>query len=272
MNRRALAVFGGAAVVLLWLVLTTAGAVPDPTHTTGFCIDCHADIQASHAAGPHQEVTCAACHTEPGLSGEAAARWHGLRHLRLGTLHDFASDHHPPHVRVTSAACTACHAVAELSKEIDDWRGTTLGIRPNHGAHHAAAQDQCIKCHGPAQRPRSDDPLSCTTCHQLTGHERERTARSRSFGLAPALAVPGAPTPPPPPPDPDEEEFEEEFEDEFEDDEAPMRCTPRGIQRCGSCHNGRSHGNGTKPPQLPNILAADDPFTCRRCHHKGRNF
>jgi hypothetical protein len=266
-NRRALAVFGGAGAVLLWVALTTAGAVPDPTHTTGFCIDCHTDISAAHAGGPHHEVRCAECHTEPGLSGEAAARWHGLRHLRLGTLHDSRSAHHPPHVRVTRAACVRCHDPAALSKEIDDWRGTKLGLRSNHGAHDTAAREQCVKCHGPAQRPRSDDPLDCIACHQMTGHHRERTARSRSFGLEPAIPTPAVPTPPPPPVDPDEEE--DEFEEE---EEEPMRCTPEGIQRCGGCHNGRSHGNGTKPPQLPNILEADDPFTCRRCHHKGRNF
>lgn len=272
MNRRALGVFGGAALALLLGVLATAGAVPDPTHTTGFCTDCHTDITASHAAGVHGEVTCAQCHTEPGLPGEAAARWHGLRHLRLGTLHDPRSVHHPPHVRVTSAACTRCHAVAELTKEIDAWRGTTLGLRPNHEGHHGAATDRCVHCHGPAQRPLSDDPLGCVMCHQLSGHERERTARSRSFGLAPAIAPPGPPTPPPPPADPDEDAADEFDGEDADADTPPIRCTPRGVQRCGSCHNGRSHGNGTKPAQLPNILAIDDPFTCRRCHHKGRNF
>ena len=69
--------------------------------------------------------------------------------------------------------------------------------------------------------------------------------------------------------DPYADEFDE-FDDPDDEPEPPLRCSPTGIARCGTCHNGQSHGNGTKPAALPNVLAADDPFTCRRCHPTGR--
>ena len=125
----------------------------------------------------------------------------------------------------------------------------------------------CATCHTPTRHPQSEDPLACVQCHVTTGHARERTARARSLGIGPAIPAPGPPTPPPPPPDPDAEDDEW---DDTDDTQSPLRCSARGIARCSTCHNGRSHGNGAKPAALPNILAADDAFTCRRCHHTGR--
>ena len=210
---------------------------------------------------------------EPGLAGEIEGRWHGVRHLRLAALQDPRDPHHPPMVPVSNATCRGCHATLQDELIGDAWQPLVrptaglapLGLRPNHSGHLGAAAESCARCHGPSHRTLSADPLACGACHPTVGHTRERTARARSPGAFQAIAPPEPPPPPPLPPPPPPEEGEAP-----EDTGPPLRCSAVGIARCGACHNGTSHGNGTKPPGLPDITAGGDTFTCRRCHPTGR--
>ncbi len=258
------AVAAGLAGTALAAVLALAarGGVRDPTHDDAFCLRCHADLVVSHATSAHRSVACIQCHMGPGAAGEVEGRWHGFRHLRLTVLDDPLSPHHPPLVRVPDVTCRGCHnkLTDELSfADLDGMARSSvelapIGLRTNHSGH-LGAQESCTLCHGETNRPLSQEPLRCARCHATVAHGLERTARARSFAG-------GAPIPDPAPsPRPAR----------APDDEAPpLRCSDAGRARCGPCHDGFSHGNGTKPPSLPNVLEDGDPFTCRRCHPGGK--
>ncbi|MCI0340546.1 MAG: hypothetical protein L0216_05270 [Planctomycetales bacterium] len=253
-RRRALGVGAAATALAAAVAIAAPVGVRDPTHADSFCLQCHQDLVSSHGTSAHRFVACVQCHMDSGASGEVVGRWHGFRHLRLTVLDDPLSPHHPPLVRVPDVTCRGCHNKLTDELTLRDLGGMArpslglapIGLRTNHSGH-LGAQESCARCHGEAHRPLSQEPLRCARCHAMVAHGLERTARARSFAggatIPDALLTPSG---------------------------EALRCSDLGRARCSPCHNGLSHGNGTKPPSLPNVLEEDDAFTCRRCHPAGR--
>jgi len=86
------------------------------TETADFCGRCHtmAPELTAYEAGPHQEVACAECHVEPGITGWIQAKLNGTRQLVEVVLGTFPEPIPPPdHSDLPSASdtCEKCHDV-----------------------------------------------------------------------------------------------------------------------------------------------------------------
>ena len=111
-----MAVFVVAATFVNVIILSMAsyGAV-QYSDSTAFCGQvCHTPMQpefVAHAAGPHAQVECVACHVGPGAGGFVTAKTNGTRQLWLLTTGRYAHPIPEPVDRLppTSVTCQRCH-------------------------------------------------------------------------------------------------------------------------------------------------------------------
>lgn len=157
-RRRLLAV--AVAVVLVGVVgLATAVYTERPR----FCPVCHemGPYYDAWVVGPHNEISCVACHVDPGIVN------HGLhKFVALGEVWDhFTRENLFPNygVELPNARCVACHATVK----------DVLGAKFSHTVHAGKAP--------------------CKDCHTTAGHTVTLAALDKAGILKPAATDPPTP-------------------------------------------------------------------------------
>lgn len=217
-----------------------------------FCKSCHImdPYYESWERSTHAEVSCTACHFEPGLMGTLQGKFQALTQL---TKYITLTAGTRPWAHVSDASCLHCHSLADLDGPLD-----FNGIAFDHGPHLTqmrGKQLRCVTCHsqvliGDHFAVQKD---VCFTCHFMPGPDGrvpERTSDCRSCHGPPAgeVLVAGAP---------------------FVHDE----WVRAGVD-CRACHADSIAGSGAVHPQRckschgqPELLAQiDSPERLHRLH------
>ena len=157
-----------AIIVLVAWIQVQAGMPQDPVTVANQCAACH--TMDSHVetwqASSHKEVSCTACHADPGFKGwinMQLARWDMKD--KEGTVSDLT------HVNtdVPNQRCLECHA-REMPWVMQDLKPAELDekgepIRP------AANELQFLSAvAGHDVHLTMEKPISCTTCHTSVSH------------------------------------------------------------------------------------------------------
>ncbi len=142
-------------------------------HASDRCVVCHdagerGRFDHGKSAGwclsdAHQELACAACHTEAGASGETP---------EVAAAERFA--------RPTTADCTACHRTSNDGSFDHAATGVTL-----YGSH---AYYDCLRCH--VGHVEGASGTSCASCHQDKRYPDDLPGRLRSAGETTAARAP----------------------------------------------------------------------------------
>lgn len=119
-------------------------------HNPGFCASCHLMNKAwnAWASGPHQTVSCKACHKQDILK----------RSLMLWNWAINKTEEVQSHTSLDKKVCEKCH----LSQK-ENWK--QVGETAGHRLHVKKANLQCLACHFPSLhvfKPKVED---CERCH-----------------------------------------------------------------------------------------------------------
>ncbi|RMG46605.1 MAG: hypothetical protein D6718_05260 [Acidobacteria bacterium] len=183
--------YGLPAALLVASIASGVAADPGGTSPGGVCYECHDDVAARVASGPHRgilagsEAFCIACHGDPAAhleSGEAEDI------VRGATLSGYG-----PAER--SAACLSCHRRdfpgwdgAAHADEVSCWNchagealhfETEAPAAPRRGEQDRGQLDRCWSCHGDVEaefrleyhHPVREGTVRCTDCHDIHGSE-----------------------------------------------------------------------------------------------------
>jgi hypothetical protein len=134
------------------VVDTRTWALRTASYSGSSCSSCHADQASARLAGPHDTLTCEACHGPQGdhpASASGSVAWMQLP---------------------TSALCITCHG---------DTAGRPSGFPEiDPVTHYAGSGGECVRCHEPhaviaVAPPDVTHPLAnlpaCTVCHAPNG-------------------------------------------------------------------------------------------------------
>lgn len=137
-----------------------------------FCFECHLmePYYNSWAQSSHKDVTCMACHAEPGVLGTMEAKVGGLKQLLSYSIGSYRGK--LPQGYVSDENCMACHDRAALRDKAIDFQGMEF----RHGMHFDAvggAGDptlKCTSCHTQVDEKAhiTVDTATCFTCHMRT--------------------------------------------------------------------------------------------------------
>ncbi len=201
---------------------------------TQACQTCHGDEVASFALDPHRgevEGDCLGCHTvhrpseQPVVASATCAECHDDVQTRL------VSTRHAD----VQGGCTACHnqhAAGSLKPTGADNGCLACHADVRHGAHPTRAADAKLD-------PRTNQPLTCLSCHDPHGTGRPALVRGSRDGFCLQCHTDIQPTRPLP---------------------AALAESPHGTygatsQTCGTCHDLRGFA-----------LARDPNAACAECH------
>lgn len=153
------------AVIGLFIVGVAAMKI---TSQPSFCSSCHAisPLVESWENSSHQDVSCMACHAEPGLEGLIKRKAAGLKELYVHITNPAAVPKTNSDTWGFSQRCLDCHE----------------NIRPDHpeqvsqlshNRRHFEIEMPCATCHeGLVHREDQFDPIPsrevCITCHGTT--------------------------------------------------------------------------------------------------------
>jgi nitrate/TMAO reductase-like tetraheme cytochrome c subunit len=150
-GRRNLLLATPIPALLLAGVLALGGgsvAAIKATEAPAFCAKCH-EMQPFHdawAKGPHKNISCVACHVDPGTTAEVTHKVSALKEV----YDHFASSPRFPgkDVSVPNARCLVCH--------------TDLPQKTKSGFPHAAhlSRTPCVSCHPDAGHNVTVDALA----------------------------------------------------------------------------------------------------------------
>lgn len=149
--------------LLVFLLISTAWTVAY-TSTSEFCgSTCHemSPMYQSWQMSAHKNVSCDACHVEPGVKGLVKAKANGLKEVYVHVT----SSNINPKASKDDFNCYSCH-----QDKVKVNTSKALAAKDPHTIKHFDNGMTCVTCHGglvhDAKRnnavPRRDN---CTTCH-----------------------------------------------------------------------------------------------------------
>ncbi len=169
---KGLLVFCGVA--FLGLIVLTVVALK-ATASPKFCGSCH-NMQTyieSWEQSSHREVSCLACHFEPGVLGELKGKWKAQTHIVQVITGKIPSR---PHTQISDASCLrqGCHSTADLGVEPVTFKGVTFSHATHLGELRRGKKLKCVTCH--SQIVQGDHltvtESTCFICH-FYGEEQD---------------------------------------------------------------------------------------------------
>lgn len=172
-RKRLIAILAGMAVVLLGVVMMSAGSIY--TSTSSSCGNCHEmnTRVVSWTRSTHAGIECMDCHAGVGWSGYVGAKLQGARRMFTHFLGNIG----PITVHVEDAVCLECHFFSKDPNTQYDalsLQDPTLAPSRMHTRHFGDAESTCGTCHaGIVHGSLSGGiPIKIATCEEC--HRRKK--------------------------------------------------------------------------------------------------
>ncbi|MHB8763354.1 MAG: multiheme c-type cytochrome [Deferrisomatales bacterium] len=118
------------------------------TASPKFCGMCHnmKTYIESWEQSSHRNVSCLACHFEPGVLGELKGKWKAQAHVVMkitGTAPP------RPHTQISDGSCLrqGCHSTEDLSAEPVVFKGVSFSHKTHLGELRRGKKLRCVTCH-----------------------------------------------------------------------------------------------------------------------------
>ncbi|MFZ5640009.1 MAG: NapC/NirT family cytochrome c [Bacillota bacterium] len=156
-----------AALMIMFAISAVAGM--KYTSRPDFCANCHLMKPAveAWAVTSHKEITCLACHSNPGLTGYVKQKMKGLGELYIYLSGAYDSKFE---VKINPNVCIGCHG---KNSKLDKAKDVTAADGPRATAypHNVYIENKisCVDCHKNFVHTKKTADngkfQSCMTCH-----------------------------------------------------------------------------------------------------------
>ncbi|MGF7186747.1 trimethylamine-N-oxide reductase cytochrome c-type subunit TorC [Desulfitispora alkaliphila] len=133
------------------------------TSQPSFCSNCHSisPLVDSWENSVHQNVSCMACHAEPGFTGAVERKANGLRELYVHVTNPEAVPQAQSDTWEFSQRCLDCHEDVQEQSPL------------SHNQKHFDLEIPCVTCHEGVDHPEPGESgkatrESCVQCHGTT--------------------------------------------------------------------------------------------------------
>lgn len=147
-------------IAVIGLIIVSAAGI-QYTSQPSFCANCHsiAPLVDTWEVSVHQNVSCMACHAEPGVAGAIERKAKGLHELYV-------------HITNPDVVPEADSDTWEFSQRCLDCHDDLQEVSPMaHNQRHFEMEITCVSCHVGVAHPEPGEKAiptreeSCTPCH-----------------------------------------------------------------------------------------------------------